>query len=121
MGGKKKYGKSHKKALETMANNPSLINLSNIFMVEIEVPFKKIENPSEIDTEVDLILTGKNIYVVEYKLEDSFNKRYKALQQLEKAKECLRHYRGIKDLNLLYVHNNFIVHQLIDGNFSPFP
>ena len=118
MGRDRRSSENHRKALDTIANTPSSINLFNINNVEIETPFMR---GGRLFTEIDLILTGKNTYVVEYKLTDGYKARHKAIKQLKKARWCLQNYREIQDLNLLYVHSNFIVQRFIDGCFFSFP
>ncbi len=108
----------HKKALENIAKDPSLIKIKDSIFTEIE---KKIYDSSKEIGEIDGIITNEEFtYYIEYKCNDCETNRKKAKHQLEKIPKFIEEKYQTKNAKFLYVHGKFKVYELTKEGFIPF-
>jgi hypothetical protein len=110
----------HDKHVMQMANKPPLIGIYGDYFSETEVSlFNQKERVGEVDLVIKVPQQGV-VYYIEYKCRGLESNKNKAGDQLKKAQKFIADkYRG-KLEKLLYVHDDFVVEELINDEWIPF-
>lgn len=121
---KKKLNKNlqktpHKKALDQIVSDPTIIGFPSQILISKEVFFNyKDQTKGEIDLIIKDYTTNINYYI-EYKCRDAENRREKAKQQLNNIKDSLGEINPNK-IKFLYIHGLFNIEELIENEWAPF-
>ena len=106
----------HNKALELIIREPMLVGVEGVVdWSQVEFPF--YNNRGTLLGQVDVLLHKKEggvLYEVEFKCHDSTKQRLKAKEQLLIGRKGLKDQYGFVVAHMLYVHDRFIVEELLD-------
>lgn len=114
------FQEKHKKSLEKIAKNPSLIGIEGEVFHEPEVDlFNGYIRIGALDL-LFISYEDQKVYYIEYKCNHSKKNQKEAKMQLIKAKNSMvQKYRG-KELVMLYVSGEFDVKELIGNEWKKF-
>ncbi|MBS3094475.1 hypothetical protein J4474_02320 [Candidatus Pacearchaeota archaeon] len=109
----------HQLRIEEIVADPSLIGISEKIDAELEFFLFKKGSHYDRDYAIDVLITSNNgLYVVEYKCFGSKSNTNCAKKQLIKAEVGLRRMHRPAN-HFLYVHDHFVVHELMNGIWCP--